>query len=479
MASEEMDKAWYRKYRPATMEEYCGEKIRQIVSNRFTVEKDRPNVMMIYGNRGCGKTTFARIISKYYLCENPVNGRPCEQCEMCRTINEQLIEGETGVEVPGVQEIDATTANGKEAIQNVVNEALVAPIYGKYKIIIFDECHMISRQAQNSLLKIIEDIPPYLIVIFATTDPDMVIGTIHSRCQLKIPVSKLSVDEMADRLMTIAKREGVHKVSMEALRLIAKHGNRIPRECINLLENVAKSNGYDVTVDSVLDITGSVDADLYIQFFEAANTSLLEILKFNKLLQSKDIDSRKFLTGLMQFSMDAMYIKHGIALEEYTKEYIKRIKKLYDTYRTEDFDTLLQVLVYAANALGSDDSQNEVILTTTAMRIGKVQMLAEGLDRENEEAQKENKLSVVEYSRRTQPGNNVESLKQEVTPNIISKTFLGMKRVENAGLNIPENPNLSGTAVPLSVDASSNQKLGTGNDKYLSPEALNKLLGEG
>ena len=177
--------------------------------------------------------------------------------------------------------------------------------------------------------------------------------------------------------------------------------------------------------------------------------------------------------------MDAMYIKHGIALEEYTKEYIKRIKKLYDTYRTEDFDTLLQVLVYAANALGSDDSQNEVILTTTAMRIGKVQMLAEGLDRENEEAQKENKLSVVEYSRRTQPGNNVESLKQEVTPNIISKTFLGMKRVENAGLNIPENPNLSGTAVPLSVDTSSNQKLGTGNDKYLSPEALNKLLGEG
>jgi len=135
----EMDRSWYTKYRPKTMEEYSGPTIKKIVEQRFKKREDMPHVIMIEGTRGCGKTTFARIISKYYLCENPnEDGTPCEQCQTCQELNELLVAGETGVEVPGVTEVDATTANGKEAIQEIIEDAIVAPMYTEYKIIIFD-----------------------------------------------------------------------------------------------------------------------------------------------------------------------------------------------------------------------------------------------------------------------------------------------------------------------------------------------------
>ena len=296
--SEVNNTAWYRKYRPKTMDDYLGESIRQIVKNRFTREDARPSVMMIYGTRGCGKTTFARIISKYYLCENPKeDGRPCEECDVCLSINETLINGEAGVETPGVVEVDATTANGKEAIQNIIEDAIIPPTYTKKKLLILDECHMITAQAQNSLLKIIEDIPPHLVVIFATTDPEKVLGTVHSRCQLKLEVKKQSIDDMASRLLQIATYEGV-TTSREALKIIAKKGDRVPRECINLLESIAKNYGNQVTISNVRASLKDI-ISIYC-FYEAAN-SIENILLFNNKLKEMDI-TQDVISGLSRFS---------------------------------------------------------------------------------------------------------------------------------------------------------------------------------
>ena len=445
MSEQQLDKAWYRKYRPSTMKEYCGERIKRTVESRFTVPQNRPNVMMIYGTRGCGKTTFARIISKYYLCENPINGEPCEQCEICQSINQILIEGETGVECPGVTEVDATTANGKEAIQSIIEEAEMAPIYTKYKILILDECHMITASAQNSLLKIIEDIPPHLVVIFATTDPEKVLGTIHSRCQLKLEAKKQSVEDMANRLLEIAKAEQI-ETSMDALRLVAKKGNRVPRECINLLENIAKNYGNRVLLEDVIDSTGEIASEIYINFFKAANKNLGEVLKFNKLLKEKDMAIDKFFSGIMRFTLDAMYIKHGISLEDYTSDYVKTIKSLYDDYTSGDFDMLLQILEYAANHISQDDAKNEVLLTTTAMRIGKVKLLAQGLSKEQSEAVKENRESVITYGRQNGRSDvDTESLKQEINPDMLTRKFTSLKGVDvkeilSDAANIELNP---------------------------------------
>lgn len=396
--SDERTSSWYVKYRPFTMKDYASTHINNIVKRRFTSEENRPNVVMIYGTHGCGKTTLARILSKYYLCENPnEDGTPCEQCEMCRQINENLMYAEGGVETLGVREINATKVNGKDDIEAVMEEAMIEPMLGKKKVIIFDECHKLSEAAQGVLLKPIEDIPKHLVIMFATTDIDKVKDTIQSRCQVKIEVHRQSVKTMTDRLLEISKMENL-TVSRQALEIIARHNNRIPRESINMLEDVAKSFDGEVTVDNVNELCQAVGTKFYMEFYNCANRGLEDILLFNKELDENDITIKKFFSGLMQFTMQAIYIKHGISLEEYTPDFIKSVKKLFEMYKSNEFDMLLQVLEYASKMLTEDDGRNSVILTTTAMRIGKIGLLASGLTFEMGQAIIENNLSLDEHT---------------------------------------------------------------------------------
>lgn len=445
--SDEIGKSWYTKYRPKTMEEYSGPAIKNIVAKRFAKRSNMPHVIMIYGNRGCGKTTFARIISKYYLCENPhEDGTPCEECEMCQSINEILISGEsTQVECPGVVELDATIMNGKDAIQEVLEDAVQAPIYSQYKVLIIDEVHMVSNAGQNSMLKIIEDIPPHLVVIFATTNPEKVLQTIKSRCQLTLEARKQSVSDMTNRLMQISKLEGL-EVSKEALDVISRRGNRVPRECINLLENIAKTYDGKVTLDNVKEQLGGVSSELYMDYFRAANKSLSDILVFIKNLSINDVKISDFVTGLIQFVMESMYIKHGISLDDYPPDYTKSVKELFDMYNSSDFDMLLQIIENLLNKLTDDDSsKNELLLTTTAMRISKIDLLANGLSKESENAIVENKVSLYEHSKKLKVNNEnvVEQMKVDVTPADIKDTFDNISQVVNTagilkGVQLPD-----------------------------------------
>ena len=457
--------AWYRKYRPYTMEDYMGEGIRHIVENRFTVEKNMPNVTMVHGSRGCGKTTFARIVSKYYLCEDKIEGTPCEKCEICRTINEVLIEGETGVEVPGVVELDATIMNGKDAIQQIIEDAILPPMYTKRKVLIIDECHMITNSGQNSLLKVIEDIPEHLIVIFATTDPEKVLGTIHSRCQLKIEVRKKSVDELADRLLYISKREGL-TTSIEALKVIAKKADRVPREAINLLESIAKSYGNVVTIENVRKSTGDVAAEIYMEYFEAANDSLELILQFNKKLKELDIDAKDFISGLTRFALDSMYIRHGISLEDYPIEYVREVKKLFKMYESSHFDTLLQVLEYASKMIRTDDeARNELIITTTALRIGKIDFLSKGLDDIKTKAEKENKISIREHQKKIKK----EQEEQFQKINTFSPT---KEKLASLFGNAVDIKGIEESEIKVKGEGKDDE----GQDGFFSPDALNDMI---
>jgi len=446
-----LDKSWYTKYRPRTMEEYSGPAIKKIVKMRFSKRENMAHVMMIHGTRGCGKTTFARIISKYYLCLNPnEDGSPCEKCEMCQSINDILIAGEsTQVEVPGVVEVDATIANGKEAIQEVMDDALLAPLYTQFKVLIMDECHMFSNAAQNSLLKLIEDIPPHLVVIFATTDPQKVLPTIKSRCQLTLEARKQTVQDMANRLMQISEMEKL-TVSKEALEIIARKGNRVPRECINLLENIAKTYSGEVTIDNVKDYLGGATSDLYMEYFQVANKSLGDILVFIKKLRDQDVKLNDFVSNLTGFVLDSMYIKHGISLEEYPNDYIKSVKQLFDIYNSSDFDMLLQVIEYLSNQLTvDDDNKNEMLLVTTAMRISKISLLANGLAREQEEAIIENRISLVEHHNRLKANNNqaLEATKIDMDLSEIKDEFGDVHQVVNT-VNLFEQAKQNITDLP-------------------------------
>jgi len=425
--AEELEKSWYTKYRPSTMEDYCGDSIKDTVNKRFRRREDMPHVIMVDGPRGTGKTTFSRIISKYFLCQNFSEDGPCGECEMCQQIDEILISGETTqVECPGVTELDATIMNGKEAIQEVLEDAKQEPIYTDIKVLIVDECHMISSAGQNSMLKIIEDIPKHLVVIFATTNPEKVLQTIKSRCQLTLHTQKQTIESMTHRLEQICKLEGL-VYSEEALRLISKNGNRVPRECINLLETISKTYNREVTVDNIVNYIGDESNDLYIDYFNAANKSLCDILVYVRALRDKDgMDIGKFAENLSKFVLDSMYIKHGIALEEYPPEYIKAVKQLFDTYTSSDFDVLLQCMEYLNHNLTAENQErNETLLVITAMRISKIGLLANGLSNEQENGEEENRISLLEHSKRLKVDNSkaLEKLKMDLSLENISEEF--------------------------------------------------------
>ena len=457
--------AWYRRYRPLNMDDYLGDNIKQVVEARFTVPENRPSVILIYGTRGCGKTTFMRIISKYYLCESPIEGKPCEQCEICQAINDSLINGEIGTEVPGVVEVDATKANGKQAIEDLIEDAVIAPMYTKHKILLMDECHMITGPAQNAMLKVIEDIPSHLIVVFATTDVDKVLGTIKSRCQVKLEVKKKSVEEMAQRLLYIANKEGL-TTSMEALKIIAKKADRVPREAINLLEDIAKNHGNSVTVDNVRESTGDVAAEVYMGYFIGANTGLEEILQFNKKLKSLDISAKVFISGLTRFMLDCMYIRHAIDLEDYPVEYVKSVQSLFKIYTSNEFDALLQVLEYASKMIGEDEARNELVITTTALRIGKIGLLASGLGRESAQAEKENKQSITEYRKQAE---------EEIAHQLDKVQTFSPTKEKLAGLlkGITDVSNTNGIVIAANKKNTSDKA----EEGFFSADALGELLG--
>ena len=417
--------AFHRKYRPKSIDEYIGEDIKKVIINRFRRnEASYPQTILLYGPLGTGKTSMARLLALEYQCLEKVDGRPCGKCEMCLEIQEKLIRSEAGVEVPGVQELNVASDSGKAAMEEMLEDALIEPMYPlKYKIIILDEVHMATMQAQNLLLKIVEEPPKHLVFIFCTTDPDKLLGTLKSRLQLKIEVIKPSIDELANRLLEVCKSEGI-TTSMDALKLIARRESRIPREALNLLEAVAKDYGNKVTIQNVLEKTGEIATDVYMEFFQAANKSLEDILLFNNKLKEIGISPGNFLRGLTKFTMDCMYLRYGIGMDQYPLDYIKQVKSFFSVYNSEELDCLLQIMEYTNKMIDGDEVKAELVITTTAMRIGKLKLLSIGLVNEVSVAVKENKKSYKNYREILQKDKE-ESIKVVKEP-ISSPLLLGV-----------------------------------------------------
>ena len=167
--------ALYRKYRPRTFDEVYGQQAivqtlrNQVITNRIA------HAYLFSGPRGTGKTSIAKIFSMAINCQNPVNGSPCLQCESCkRTLDGLNID---------ITEIDAASNNGVDNIRDLIEESKYVPQYGKRKVYIIDEVHMLSQSAFNALLKTLEEPPKTVTFILATTEEYKVPRTIYSRCQ--------------------------------------------------------------------------------------------------------------------------------------------------------------------------------------------------------------------------------------------------------------------------------------------------------
>lgn len=388
------------KHRPKIMAEYIGERTKNIVLNRFSTPENYPQSILLYGPSGTGKTTIARLISKEYHCQNKtIGGHACGKCEMCIELENNLIQSQFGVDAYGVQEVDIATDRGKAAMDAILDDALIEPQYPlKYKILILDEVHAALQATQTRLLKIVEEPPKHLIFILCTTDPEKLLNTLRGRCQLKIEIEKPSVEDLSNRLLEVCKLEGI-TTSMEALKIISRKSNRVPREALNLMESVAKGYGKNVTINNIKDATSEIASEIYMKYFEASQKSLESIMMIVKNIKDNGINPRAFTQGITRFVLDSIYIRYGLNLDNYPLEYAKQMKKLFGMYTSEEMDCLLQIVEYANKMVDADDIKGELLMITTGMRIGKVQLLSQNLSRENKEAGKENEESIKNYQK--------------------------------------------------------------------------------
>ncbi len=241
-----MHQTLYRKYRPRSLNDICGQDvIITILGNQFKNEKT-VHAYLFSGPRGTGKTSVAKIFARSLNCEGKV--KPCGECNFCKQRQEDTLD---------IIEIDAASNNGVDEIRELKSKISLAPTYGKNKIYIIDEVHMLTSSAFNALLKTLEEPPRYATFILATTEPHKVPETILSRCQ-RLDFLRLSEQAIKKRLEFIKNEE---KISIEdsALEEIARLAQGGMRDAISLMEQASAYSPTLITVSDVHKINGSLD----------------------------------------------------------------------------------------------------------------------------------------------------------------------------------------------------------------------------
>jgi DNA polymerase III subunit gamma/tau len=233
-----------RKWRPKSFDQIVGQgHITKSLQNAILRQK-LGHAYILAGTRGIGKTSIARIFAKAVRCQELLpNGNPCQLCTAC-------IDSESGNSMD-VLEIDGASNNSVDNIRQLVENVQLLPALGRYKIYIIDEVHMLSNSAFNALLKTLEEPPEHVIFIFATTDPNKLLGTVLSRCQ-RLDFRNASIDDLITHLKVIAQEEQINFESDELIKKLATFGRGSVRDTLSLLDQVLSYTEDNEITEAVL-----------------------------------------------------------------------------------------------------------------------------------------------------------------------------------------------------------------------------------
>lgn len=288
-----------RKYRPKQFDEVVGqEHVSTTLANSITSERIS-HAYLFCGPRGIGKTSMARILAKALNCEKGPTTTPCDKCESCTLIQE-------GSDVD-VVELDAASNRNVEDIRALRESSMLAPMRSRFKILIIDEAHMLTRESFNTLLKILEEPPPHLKFIFATTEAEKVPETIQSRCQ-RFDFVRIGSVAIVKRLKQIAATEKL-KTSEETLNAIARRAKGGLRDAESLLDQVTAYKP-NPAVEDVLAVTGAASSDKMLQFL--ASLSKKEIPQSLKSLNdiiNSGIDPAVFVEQAIEFVHSILLVR--------------------------------------------------------------------------------------------------------------------------------------------------------------------------
>ena len=294
-----MHQALYRKWRPTTFDDVCGQDHITSVLKYECQSGKFSHAYLFCGSRGTGKTTCAKILAKAVNCEDIQNGNPCGKCPSCLAIdNGSAID---------VLEMDAASNNGVDNIRDIRDEVVYTPSMLKYRVYIVDEVHMLSNSAFNALLKTLEEPPAHVIFILATTEMHKLPSTIISRCQL-FDFRRISVPVITARLLKIAEADGID-ISPDAAALIARIAQGGMRDAVSLLE-LCSGSRQRITVDLVNESVGISGRESIMKIAQAVSEKDYETI-FSEIatVAASSKDMAVFWQDLLNFYRDMLVTK--------------------------------------------------------------------------------------------------------------------------------------------------------------------------
>ena len=311
--------ALYRKFRPLNFSEMVGqEHITRTLKNQIIANRVG-HAYLFNGSRGTGKTSAAKILARAINCLNPVDGEPCNECEICKgALNGSLTD---------IVEMDAASNNSVEDIRSIREEVNFLPTKAKYRVYIIDEVHMLSTGAFNALLKTLEEPPEHVKFILATTEPQKLPATILSRCQ-RFDFKRISDENIVKRLEIVCKESNI-EISKEALEIIATLAEGAMRDALSILERCIQDGENNINADKIKDLVGipkityiyNIVKSILEYNVEEAFTTVEDVLKDGK-------DITNLLWEMIKYVKDILVFKSSGKIELYNQEEKSKIEEL-------------------------------------------------------------------------------------------------------------------------------------------------------
>ena len=330
----------YRKYRPQKFSEVAGQEPIMRTLRNAVASRKVSHAYLFSGPRGTGKTSTGRLLAKAANCRDSQEGEPCNKCDSCLAF--------TQGRAMDLVELDAASNRGIDAIKDLRERVGYAPGSAEFKVYILDEAHMLTTEASNALLKTLEEPPPHVIFVLATTEPHKIPATIGSRCQ-RFDFRRIPLEAAVDRLAYVCEQEKI-ECPREALELIARSATGSMRDAINMLEQVVDYHGRELSVETVqsgLGLTGDARssdlARLVLQGDLGGGLALIASVRDDGL------DLRQFQREVVSYLRQLLLVAAGAdSALSLTKEQTKEMKKLLE-------GVIKEQVVQALRAFGQVD----------------------------------------------------------------------------------------------------------------------------
>ena len=408
------------KYRPSTFEDVVGQQhVTRTLINSIK-ENKIPSALLFCGPRGVGKTSSARIFA--------------------REINNYSKEDELSF---NIFELDAASNNKADDIRDLIEKVRIPPQKGKYKVYIIDEVHMLSKHAENAFLKTLEEPPPYVVFILATTEKNKILPTIISRCQI-YDFNRIKEAEIVEYLNQICEKENI-EFELPALNLIAKKSDGSMRDSLTILDRVVNYSNNKILIKETSILLNVIDDDKYLEIVDKTqNGNLVNAIEiFNKLSDS-GIDEKEFMIGLVEYYRNLILLKvsnysfqnqnekHLIIANETSNSNIINIIKTIETSifnydKIESKKLLVEILLMKISEMFISSEKTIISSITDESKKKKSELIDLSEKKENEVKKEKNNEKLIEE-------NNKSSAQEEVSAFSISSLKIKREKIQEKEL---------------------------------------------